>query len=160
MLHFVFAVCRTSFKPQSLQTPLFTRLSAHRPLNLSQPHFVLPPLNEYWSQPFLESLSPSHALRLLHVCAFCGNGDIWSDGIPIHTTEQEGLGCYLRRPCPPVPTIHQDCSWKGDVECGGCSGGGVANRCVDKRENFGMIVCYDFVLLQKKCRFAGRIQNC
>ena len=34
---------------------------------------------------------PSHALRLLHACAFCVNGGVWSDGIPILLAEQEEL---------------------------------------------------------------------
>ena len=44
MSHFVSAFCLTLSDPQTLPTPLFTRLSPHSNLIQPFPHFVLPPL--------------------------------------------------------------------------------------------------------------------
>lgn len=61
-------------------------------------------------------LSPSDAIRLLYVCPFRVNGGVWSDGISLLHTAQDGIDYHLCLSCFVVPTLHQNCSWTHNVE--------------------------------------------
>ena len=61
-------------------------------------------------------MSPSDALRLLYICAFCVDGGLWSDGISLLYPAQNGIDDHLCLSYIAVSTSDQDCPWTHDVE--------------------------------------------
>lgn len=61
-------------------------------------------------------LPPSDAIRLLYVCPFCVDGGVWSDGISLLCTAQDGIDHHLCLSCCADPTLHQNRPWTHDVE--------------------------------------------
>lgn len=58
----------------------------------------------------------SNAIRLLYVCPFRVNGVIWSDGISLLCTAQDGINHHLCLSCSTVSTFYQNRSWTHNVE--------------------------------------------
>lgn len=58
----------------------------------------------------------SNAIRLLYVCPFRVDGGVWSDGISLLCTAQDGINHHLCLSCSTVSTFYQNRPWAYDVE--------------------------------------------
>ena len=53
----------------------------------------------------------------------CGDGGVWTDGVPLLREQQGDSGGGVRGASAAVSTHLQDCAGTGDVECDRCAGG-------------------------------------
>ena len=75
-------------------------------------------------------MSRTNAVWVFPVGAVCGDGGVWTDGVPLLREQQGDSGGGVRGAGAAVSAHLQDCAGTGDVERDRCVGGGAAHRAV------------------------------